>query len=432
LEYDLTLRPHADLRKVELAFRGGSRTFVAPDGALALQTRAGEFRFRAPVAWQEKEGRRTPVDVTYEVTSSGSVRFRADGWDRSASLTIDPVFEFARLYGGADFDGGLSVAVDSLGFSYVGGQTQSTDFPQVNGLSGGVLAGPDMFLMKLDPAGDIVWSTILGGSASDLVSSLSVDSDGSVIAVGETGSPDFPVTSAPAYGGGAADAIVLKLSPGGNSLVFSRFLGGAGTDVGRGVAIAADRSVWVAGRTQSAGFPLAGALRSTLTGTEGFVSKLSSAGALLFSTFLGGTGSDAVEGVAVSPGGDVWVVASTTSSDLASSGLRTTYAGAGDCYLARYNAAGTAMTAGTYFGGGGLDTCSAIAVDSTGAPVITGVTTSTDLPVLNAAQGTAGGGNDGFLSKLNPAATALVFSTYVASNRNDSVSSVAVDSSNNI
>ncbi len=438
LEYDIVLAPNADLSRVELAFIGVDDLRIARDGSLRLIANGSELAWRAPVAWQEIDGTRRPVQVGYRKLSNQAVAFTAGVYDRRARLTIDPVFEFARKYGGtSQTDLFNDVAVDSAGNAYVTGRTYSQDFPLVSSVfrgSGGTNGTADLLVAKIDARGDMVWSAVIGGAAGeDGGRRIAIDADGYVYVAGESQSADFPVTTGSAYGGNL-DAVALELSPAGNALVFSRFLGGSGNDVAFGVSVAPDRSMWVSGFTSSDTFPLAAALDSTRGGQDGFITKLNASGTPVFSTFWGGAGAENVLSIVNASNGDLWFTGWTQSSTgLMTTGFASSLKGTQDCYIGRITANGSAQSVGTYYGGTGSEACWGIALDSTERPVVVGRTTSTDLPVQAALQGTSGGGPvDALVAKFNTAASALVFSTYLGGSRDDEAFDVALDAQDNI
>ncbi|MDZ4803148.1 MAG: hypothetical protein SGI92_33735, partial [Bryobacteraceae bacterium] len=363
LEYDVVVHPGGSPSSVEVEFEGASGIRLAADGSLRLTTSAGELSWHAPVAWQEAGGRKKPVPVRYELASSRSVRFVTGAYDEDHDLVIDPVFTFSRLYGGAGGEQFGGLAVDALGNAYLAGVTFSPDFPLVNPLASGSAANGDGYVMKIDPSGNILWSSVIGGADADTFWGLAVDSTGAVYVAGDTYSSDFPRTTGPATLAGA-NGVVLKISPQGNQLVFSRLLGGSGVDTAYAILPAQDGSIFVGGSTTSTDFPLVSAFRSTRSGQDGFLTKLSSTGEVTASTFFGGNSVDLVQSLATAPNGELWFTANTNSSDIASAGLRTTYGGNGDCFVGRTNAALTALVYGSYLGGSSSDSCSRIQVDS--------------------------------------------------------------------
>jgi hypothetical protein len=304
--------------------------------------------------------------------SGDVVSFSVGEYDRNRELRIDPLLSYSTYLGGNGTNKGTAIAVDSSNAAYITGYTDSTNFP-VSGAAQATSGGSvDVFVTKLNAAGNaIVYSTYLGGSGDDRGFSIAVDGSGSAYVTGYTGSTNFPVVSAfqPNAGGGGRDAFVAKLSPAGSALAFSTYLGGSGSDSGNGIAVDGS-GIYVTGSTTSTNFPVAGAFQSALGGgQDGFVTKL--------------------------------------------------------------NAAGSAIVYSTYLGGSLDDRGSSIAVDSTGAAYIAGTTSSTNFPIAAALQSTNGGAPDGFVTKLSAAGNTLIYSTYLGGSGVENVElgrSIAVDS----
>ena len=224
-------------------------------------------------------------------------------------------------------------------------------------------------------------------------------------------------------------------------LSYSTYLGGNGLDVGNSIAVDSSGNAYVTGDTASTTTPFpttSGALQTTYGGgnTDAFVSKLDVNGALVYSTYLGGTGDDRGNGIAVDSSGNAYVTGATTSStDFPTTigALQTTYGGgSNDAFVFKLNASGSALVYSTYLGGNGLDYGNSIAVDSSGNAYVTGDTKSTTFPTMSPLQGSYGGGNtDTFVSKLNASGSALLYSTYFGSTGNEDGTGIAVDSSGN-
>lgn len=235
---------------------------------------------------------------------------------------------------GADIIYGL--ALDSSDFVYVAGSTDSADFPTTTGAYQTALAGTqNAFVTKMqEDLSAPVFSTYLGGTAIDAAMAVAVDANFRACVTGSTTSSDFPVTAGAfqtAYGG-AGDAFATKFSLDGGSLVFSTYLGGSGADIGNAVTFDGAGHVWIAGSTASADFPTTPTvIASSLTGAQDwFISMLSAdAGTLLVSYYLGGTSTQAANGIAVDAQGAVYVAGSTSSTDFPVSvgAFQTTYGG---------------------------------------------------------------------------------------------------------
>jgi len=230
---------------------------------------------------------------------------------------------YSTFVGGGGSDAARAIAVDSSGNAYVAGSTASIDFPTTAGAFRTVLAGgSDAFALKLNPFGTaLVYSTLLGGSSADNGTAVAVDASGNAYLAGDTASSDFPTTAAAVQANkrGGTDGFAAKLDPSGKTLLYSTFLGGAGEDLPRAVAVDGGGSAYVAGSTGSANFPTtSGAYRTASAGASAaFVTKLDALGrTLAYSALISAGASDAAAGIAVDALGNAYVAGSTTSSGL--------------------------------------------------------------------------------------------------------------------
>jgi hypothetical protein len=246
------------------------------------------------------------------------------------------------LGGSADAEG-FGIAADSAGNAYVTGDTNSADFPTTPSAAQPAFGGfpLDAFVTKIDTtksgAAGLVYSTYLGGNSNDLGLAIAADSVGNAYVTGLTNSDNFPVSSSPfqsVHSIPAADAFVTKIDTtksGRASLIYSTFLGGGGIDRGFGIAIDTDGDAYVAGETGSLDFPMKNAIQSTFGGgdLDVFVTKFNPAGnALLFSTYLGGPGTDSGFAIALDTSRNVFMTGQTGSSGFTTpGGFQTTFGG---------------------------------------------------------------------------------------------------------
>jgi hypothetical protein len=219
-------------------------------------------------------------------------------------------------------------------------------------------------------------------------------------------------------------------------LSYSTYLGGSSTDAGEGIAVDATGDAYVTGFTSSTDFPTVNPLQATNNAINGtaFVAKLNAAGsALVYSTYLGGGSRDLGFGIGVDSPGNAYVTGYTTSTDFPTVNplQATNNAINGTAFVTKLNAAGSALVYSTYLGGSNTDSGAGIAVDSSGNAYVTGETSSTDFPTANPLQATYEGNGDAFVAKLNPAGSALVYSTYLGGSGGDQGNGIAVDSSSN-
>ena len=225
------------------------------------------------------------------------------------------------LGGSGDNDQANAIAVDTSGNAYVTGVTDSSNFPTTGSAFQKTYQGTigSAFVSKLNEAGNgLAYSTYLGGSDS-AGNAIAIDNAGAAYVTGAADSANFP-TASPLQGvsGGAGDAFVSKLSPDGSALTYSTYLGGAGGDTGSGIAVDSSGDAVVAGQTNSPNFPTTNAAQSALGGAnDAFVAALDPAGnGFVYSTYLGGSGSDIARAVAVDAGGNAYVTGQTTSTNL--------------------------------------------------------------------------------------------------------------------
>jgi hypothetical protein len=431
-EYDLAVAPGADPSQVQLAWEGAESLRLNAEGDLVLATVLGDVLQKAPRVYQEIEGKRVEVASKYVLAADNRVRFELASYDRSRQLLIDPlVLVYSTFLGGSDEDSGESIAVDAAGSAYITGYTHSPDFPTQSAYQS-TLAGTDgAFVTKLAPAGNaLVYSTFLGGNGSDQGYGIAVDGSGSAYVIGTTNSTNFPTVSA--YQTtllGNSNAFVSKLAPAGNTLVYSTYLGGSGSDQGNGIAVDGLGSAYVTGTTNSTDFPHSG-YQTTLRGaSNAFVTKLAPAGnALVYSTYLGGGGSDQGNSIAVDGMGAAYVTGATSSINFPTqSAYQGALQGQYNVFVAKLASGGSALVYSTYLGGSGSDGGLGIAVDGANSAYVTGYTNSSDFPTQSAYQTSLTGLYNAFVAKLTPAGNTLAYSTYLGGSGEDFANGIAVD-----
>ena len=319
---------------------------------------------------------------------------------------------YSTYLGGTGEDAGYCLMVDGLGSAYVTGYTTSVDFPIASAYQNVNHGGRDAFVAKLAPAGNTLeYSTYLGGSSLDIGFNIAVDGSGSAYVAGCTESTDFPIWSAYqiVYQGGC-DPFVAKLGPGGNTLVYSTYVGAdmnANTmDQSEGIAVDQFGSAYVTGSTSSAIFPTHSAFQTALAGgLDVFVTKLSPSGsALVYSTYLGGSGDEEPYGIAVDAAGAAYVSGYTTSNDFPTQSPFQAVNRGGpnhqDVFVTKLSPAGNTLAYSTYLGGSGDDLSTYIAVDVAGAAYVAGFTTSADFPTQSPYQSVNHGSVNAFVAKL--------------------------------
>lgn len=345
---------------------------------------------------------------------------------------------YSTYLGGSHADSGSGIAIDAAGNAYIAGATQSSDFPttagafQPTGLGvGGFCAPSDAFVTKVNPSGTgLVYSTYLG-SPNTGAGAVAVDSSGDAYVTGSTSSSSFPTTPGAfqtTFGGGSFNAFVTKLNPAGSGLAYSTYLDGSDNNgAGRGIAIDSLGNAYVTGQTASANFPTTpGAFQTSFGGgvLDAFVTKVNPLGTgLVYSTYLGGSGQDQGQGIAVDSRGSAYVAGFTSSTNFPTANpvQAANGGGGGDAFVTKVNLTGSALDYSTYLGGNGFDAGNGIAVDNLPNPnaYVAGQTASTNFPTTTGAfQTTFGGGtSDAFVTKIAPSPT----TTAVTSSANPSL-----------
>jgi beta-propeller repeat-containing protein len=438
LEYDFVVGPGADPRAIRLGFEGAQRIELSAEGDLLLHVGAASLRFGKPVVYQRIEGARREIRGEW-VRDGATVGFRVAAYDRSAALVIDPIVSLATYLGGSASDQAFAVAVDPGGSVYVTGNTMSPDFPTTPGSFAPTVPGlVNAFVVKLShDLTTTIYSTYLGGTTGETAGrAIAVDSAGNAYITGFTNSTDFPTPSGfqialvGVCSGGLPcnDAFVAKLDPTGATLLYGTYLGGSGSDVGLGIAVDGGGNAHVTGGTFSPNFPTtASAVQPAPTAggsREAFVTKLNPLGTgLVYSTYLGGSGADVGNSIALSGSGLAFVTGSTASADfrVTAGSLQTVFggpAGGTDAFVTALSTSG-ALVYSTFLGGGrASDEGLSITVDTGGNAYVTGATSSDDFPATGAFTFTTTT-TQAFLTELNPTGDALVVSRAVPTGRLD-------------
>jgi len=453
LEEDFIVGPGANPKVIQFVAEGASNVSVDSTGELVVAMKEGDVRFHQPLAYQEDNGERHEVASRYVIGKQNRIGFELGSFNRKQTLVIDPTLTYSTYLGGSDIDNGTAIAVDSAGNAYLTGETASTNFPTTTGAPQTTSAGDkDVYVTKLNAAGTaVIYSTYVGGSGMDSGRGIAIDASGNAYVTGVTESGNFPTTAGafqPALAG-TRDAFVVKLNSTGSALVYSSYLGGAlNQDVfnspfqyGFAIAVDAQGSAYVAGATDATDFPVTiGAYQSTYGSTfsgeaDAFVTKVSSNGSsLIYSTYVGGSFAEA-EGIAIDSAGNAYIAGSAAGGYPTTAGAYQTIYGGGnsDAFVTKLNPKGSGLVYSTYIGGsnGGGESASAIAIDSGGNAYITGLTGSGFPVTAGAYQSTPASYANAFVTKLNSAGTALVYSTYLGGNVFDWGLGIAVDGPGN-
>ena len=467
LKYEYLVRPGADPGRIRLAYRGAD-VAIMEGGELEVSTPRGSFQDKKPYVYQEWEGRRETVDAAYQLLeeSEDSIvwSFKLGAYDPARPLIVDPaVWIYAGYIGGAGFDEVKGVALDSDGYVYITGRTNSTEatFPVRTGPE--LIYNPsltDAFVAKLSPDGkELIWAGYIGGASTDCGQDIAIDGAGNVYVTGETfstknpgvpGLRGFPSTVGPdlTFNGGDADAFVAKVKADGTALVYAGFIGGIAADQGLGIAVDPLGNAYVTGSTESfaASFPVTAGPDLTFNGADfsvdAFVAKISSDGAsLLYAGYIGGSEFDTGHDVAVDDEGHAYVVGTTSSSEATfpvTIGPDLTWNGSLDAFVAKVQPDGAALIYAGYLGGSSIESGEAIAIDGAGAAYLAGQTLSTEatFPVNVGPDLTYNGSDsrtvgDAFVAKVNARGSGLEYAGYIGGSGEDRASGIAAGKAGN-
>ena len=427
LEYDFVVAPGADPKQIQLQFEGASGARV-DNGDLVLTTAGGsELRHLRPKIHQQVGGKQVTVNGGFEVRKEGTAGFTIDNYDPKLPLVIDPSISFVRFLAGSDYDEATAVAVDPVFNSYVTGYTYSANFPVVGEGNVGQSSHVDAFFTKLSPTGSILASTYLGGGDDDRAFGIAVDASG-VYVTGETSSDDFPHYPWQPGLNGSSDAFVTKFSLLGDTIVYTRYLGGSDWDGALAIALGSDRSAFIVGTTYSNDFPVTSGAFETHAGNPGaghvFVTKISPSGDLLsYSTYLASDAADSGEAVAVDSTSSAIVTGDTCSNTFPYAGFFSQQF-SGNCtgFATKLSPAGDSLIYSTGLGGNTF-WAHGVAVDSTGNAYITG-NGYTGLGTKNVAA-------QAYVTKLSPVGASLYFKQLIGTNGSSVGNAIAIDPDGN-
>jgi len=359
-----------------------------------------------------------------------------------AAVTLDstaPTLAWVDCWGGYYTENRPVIVVDDGGNVYVAGVTQSHDLTVVDGYDmtyhdvGENAAYGDDFVAKLTPDGQMAWSTFFGGSGREGRVQIAIDSGGNLLLAGTTTSADFPMlhASQSAIGGGQ-DIYIAEFTTGG-ALLRSTLLGGSGNDSPSCLAVDKSGAIFIAGYSSSSNFPGRSRTLSSAGGDDGLVAKLTSDGKLIWSALLGGSADEGISSLLVSPLGSVTVAGYAQSDDFHTvHGFQPTFGGGifegmggGDSFVARLNPAGHVVWS-SYYGGNGNDTIYDVRLDGSDNLYIAGESNSSDLPGVDPAKASYGGGvswpegGDGFVAKITKQGK-LLWTTYLGGAYDDGI-----------
>jgi len=432
LKYDFIVNPGADISWIGIKYDGAENLSIASHGELEAVTSFGPIHENIPAIYQPIDGHKIRVEGRYILRAEGIYGFEIDDYNPNYPLVIDPALIYSTYLGGNSYDCGHDIALDGSGCAYVTGFTYSVNFPSVNPYDGSLDGSYDAFVSKLSPAGNsLIYSTYLGGNDRDEGRGVAIDVSGSAYVTGLTYSNDFPTQNPYQTYHGNIDAFITKLSPSGNSLVYSTYLGGSAEDDGLDIALGNDNCAYLTGKTYSTNFPVQNPYQTTYHGgVDAFVTKLSSAGnSLVYSTYLGGSLEDDGNGITVDGSGHAYVAGGTWSANFPIQNPFQVDQGSVDGFVTMFAAAGNSLIFSTYLGGTDWDECYAIALDLFRRANVTGRTSSTDFPTLHPYQTDQPFG-DAFVAQLSAAGNTLVYSTYLGGDGGEEGYGITMDAYN--
>ncbi|MEO8805209.1 MAG: SBBP repeat-containing protein [Burkholderiaceae bacterium] len=465
LEYDLVVQPGADPSRIRMKVKGAHAPQLAASGDLLLDGPDGALRLHRPLLYQNIDGRRQQLDGRYVMLAANEVGFELPAYDRTRPLVIDPTFKllYSTYLTGFHDDRVGGMALDAQGNAYVVGQSNSDDFVvSANAVQTGKTTSGlqyNVVVTKFDASGNLIYSTYLGGTTSDVGAAIAVDAAGNAYIAGNTTSRDFPVTAGayqPALMG-SPSAYLAILSPDGSALRHSTYYGGTGSAQATSIALDASGATVIAG-SAGPGLPTTiGAYKNTLaSGNAAFVARFSplagGAPQLAAASYYGvdnpqansvAQGNNAYS-MALDASGAPWLTGQafttnlplTTAALQAAPGAMSNGCAAGPAplnsfaYLAKLSADLGSLAYASYLSGQteptGGTTCSefgrAITLDAAGNVYIAGGTGSDKIPTTPGAvqpSTPAGSGFSSyasFLAKLKPDGSALLWSTYFGGN----------------
>ena len=372
-----------------------------------------------------------PLQGAVQLTNKGS----GDAFVMKLDPTGKKVL-YATYLGGGSLEYAYGIVVDGSGQAHVTGVTGSRDFPLKNAHQDKNTGLNIVFVTKLNAQGNaLAFSTYLGGERNDAPAGIALDRYGNVYVGGRTNSAQFPMLNAiRATPPGGGDGFLAKFNPEGR-LQYSTYFGGPSGDEIQALTADADGNVYFAGFSSSLGLATSNAYRTQPVAQEAFVGKLNATGtAYAYVTYYGGRGADQAHAIAVDGAGNAYIGGWTGSTDLPRTEgvVQPTRSGPSDGFIAKINDTGSAVLWSTYLGGSGATSAiideyvKSIAVDADGCVYVAGSTVTTDFPVERAVQDKSGGARDLFIAKLLPDASKLIFSTYFGGAGRDEEPALAV------
>ncbi|MBI2335643.1 MAG: SBBP repeat-containing protein [Deltaproteobacteria bacterium] len=437
LKSEFVVKAGVDYQQIKIAYEGINGLTLSDQGDLIIRQKNQEMRELAPLSYQIIDGKKIIVPSHYAPQGQG-YRFVLGNVDPQYPLVIDPALLYGSYLGGTAGDSIIEMKVDSSGNIYLAGLTASSNFPTTVGAYLTSLPGSiSIFVSKMNAQGTaLVYSTFLGGTNTDVISGMAVDSNGAVYLTGLPTSTDFPTTLGAFQTSlsGSTECFVTKLNTDGSNLDYSSFFGGSGAELCGDIAVDSSGSAYIVGLTSSSDLPLQNPIDSTLSGINCFVTKFNSTGSgLVYSTYLGGSNLLGAGLFTIETCNDI-VVGSTLATDFPlASPLQSSLNNSQTGFLTKINADGSALLFSTYLGGADTDTCTDIVVDADQNIYTLCATQSLDFHTTSGAfQTSNAGAQDMVVIGVRADFSDYLFSTYLGGNGDDTPTDLMADTDGNV
>ncbi len=435
IEFDFEISPLADVNDICFIIEGTNSIKKDEQGDLCILLSSLAVKIRKPYCYQEHQGGTTEIEGNYVIENENQIKFKIEDYDKRIPLTIDPVLYFSTYLGGNETlfgEGGYGIESDDDGNIYIVGYTTALDYPTNNAYQSALQGQSNVVVSKFNSTGtELMYSTYIGGDGADFGIALTLDNYNNIYITGNTSSNNFPTVNpyqATLLGG--INAFISKLSPNGNVLLYSSYLGGSKQDFGTGIKVDTTGNIYVGGYTNSIDYKIQNAYQENLLGIQNaFITKLDSSGtSLIFSTYLGGKGQDLTSALEIDSENNVYITGNTNSFNFPiKNAVQPALGGKRDIFITEIDSSGTELVFSTYLGGKNDDFGTDIAVDHTQNIYVVGSTQSNNIPIKNALQSSLLGESNTCIVKLSPNGTSIVFSTYLGGSGFDYANCISID-----
>jgi len=389
LRYDLNISPFANLNKFKMKFDGQDSLTINENGELVIGTSIGEVVNKNLIAWQKTKANK--INCKFMTDENGFVGFGTNDYNKEMVLVIDPLI-FSTFLGGNGSDWASHIALDKNNNIYISGQTRSTNFPTTIGAYDNSFNGDlqDITISKFnEDCSELIFSTFLGSDSTEYCQDITLDSSNNVLIIGYVANGNFPLTLNAlddSFNGGRYDGIICKLKRDGSDLLYSSFIGGNHYDYCNSINVDKNDNIFIIGETYSNNFPTTvGAFDESFNDpVDIFVCKMNiDVPILIYSTYIGGSLEDRIDNSFVDTQGNIVICGSTSSANFPSTSniYDNSHNGGLDCYITKLNDNGSALIFSTFFGGSNNDILSSLTMDSNDNIYIAGLTYSDDFPI---------------------------------------------------